>query len=69
VLMIFDHLFGTYTKETVKPTYGITHNIHTNNPITILLHEYIHILRDFKKIKGLGGKLRYLFSKPGKISF
>ena len=65
VLMIFDHLFGTYTKETIKPTYGITHNIHTNNPITILLHEYVHIISDFKKIKGMRGKLRYLFSKPG----
>ncbi len=63
-LMIFDHLFGTYAKETTVPVYGITHNIDTHNPVKILLHEYAHITKEFPKIKGLSAKLRYLFSRP-----
>ena len=64
VLMIYDHLFGTYKKETVTPVYGITHNIDTTNPVKILLHEYVHMVREFPKTKGLLTKFRYLFSKP-----
>ena len=33
LLMIYDHLFGTYTKETTPAVYGITHNINTQNPV------------------------------------
>ncbi|MES1220818.1 MAG: sterol desaturase family protein [Bacteroidota bacterium] len=64
ILMIYDHLFGTYAKETITPVYGITHNIETTNPVKILLHEYVHMAREIPKIKGLMWKLRYLFSKP-----
>jgi sterol desaturase/sphingolipid hydroxylase (fatty acid hydroxylase superfamily) len=64
ILMLYDHLFGTYAKETSTPVYGITHNIDTHNPLKILLHEYIRLIREFSKIKGLAGKFRYLFSQP-----
>ncbi len=64
ILMIYDHLFGTYQKETIKPVYGITHKIDTVNPIKILFHEYINIGREFPKIKGVFAKVRYLFSPP-----
>jgi len=64
ILMIYDHLFGTYAKETIKPTYGITHNINTHNPVKILLHEYETIIRESAKKRGVKAKFRYLFSKP-----
>jgi len=64
ILMIYDHLFGTYAKETSPVVYGITHNIDTHNPFKILLHEYIRLTREFPKIKGLSHKLRYLLSRP-----
>jgi len=35
VLMIWDHLFGTYQREEQEPTFGVTDPIHTTNPITI----------------------------------
>lgn len=60
--MIYDHLFGTYAKETAPAVYGITHNINTQAPVTILLHEYIRLKKELPKIKGLRQKLRYLFS-------
>jgi len=64
ILMIFDHLFGTYAKEVTPPVYGITHNIDTHNPVTILLHEYIYLSKRLPRIKGFRSKVRYLFSSP-----
>ena len=64
IMMIYDHLFGTYAKETFPPVYGITHNIDTYNPYKIVLHEYIRLTKEFPKIKGLSHKLRYLLSPP-----
>ena len=64
IMMIYDHLFGTYAKETLPPVYGITHNIDTHNPCKIVLHEYIRLTKEFPKIKGLSHKLRYLLSPP-----
>jgi sterol desaturase/sphingolipid hydroxylase (fatty acid hydroxylase superfamily) len=64
VLMIFDHLFGTYSKEEDPAVYGITHPIHTNDPYKIIMHEYIRVIRELSKINGISNKLRYLFSPP-----
>lgn len=64
ILMIYDHLFGTYAKETVPALYGITHNINTEDPVTIILHEFIRLKKELPKIKGMQQKLRYLFSSP-----
>ncbi|MEO7263289.1 MAG: sterol desaturase family protein [Ferruginibacter sp.] len=64
ILMIYDHLFGTYAKEEATPVYGITHNINSNNPITILLHQFFSIGKEVHTIKGLQAKFRFLFSPP-----
>lgn len=64
ITMLYDHLFGTYAKETIRPVYGIIHNIDTYNPVEILLHEYKSLKRGLSKIKGLPAKLRHLISKP-----
>lgn len=65
ILIIFDHLFGTYKKETIPPVYGITHNIYTANPGKIIFHEYIDLLKGISKIKSWKEKLLYLFTLPG----
>ena len=62
--LLFDHLFGTFAKEVAKPVYGITHNIHTQNPYRIIMHEYVHIMKEMATIKGFANKIRYLFSPP-----
>lgn len=64
ILIIYDRLFGTYQPESEKPVYGITKNIHSHHPATILLHEYRHLLRELPAIRGWRQKLRYLFSPP-----
>ena len=64
ILMLYDHLFGTYAKEVAPPIYGITHNIKTHDPYTITTHEYKRVMMEAGKIKGFTNKLRYLFSAP-----
>jgi len=64
ILMIYDHLFRTYAREVAAPIYGITHNIHTHKPTTIILHEYAKMKRELPRIKTLKGKLSYLLSAP-----
>lgn len=64
IFMIYDHLFGTYAREKEPVIYGITHNIHTHNPLTIIFHEFIAIGKAVPKLRGVKNKLRYLFSAP-----
>lgn len=64
IFMLYDHLFGTYAKETATPVYGITHHIHTHHPAIIIFHEFRHLAKEFPKIRGLSRKLKYLFSPP-----
>jgi sterol desaturase/sphingolipid hydroxylase (fatty acid hydroxylase superfamily) len=64
IFMLYDHLFGTYAKEVAPPVYGITHNIHTNNPARIIFQEFVHMAKEVPKRKGIVHKVRYLFSPP-----
>ena len=64
ILMIYDHLFGTYAKELAPPVYGITHNIHSFDPVKILLHEYAPLLKALSTMKRFSLKCRFLFSRP-----
>lgn len=65
ILIIFDRLFGTYAKEITPPVYGITHNIYTHNPKTVLLHEYKNVFNEVSRVKRFRNKIRFLLSKPG----
>lgn len=64
IMIIFDHLFGTYAREREQPVYGIIKNIDSHNPATILLHEYKNIFRQLSALPGWKRKLKYLFSPP-----
>jgi sterol desaturase/sphingolipid hydroxylase (fatty acid hydroxylase superfamily) len=69
ILIIYDHLFGTYIPEKEKPIYGITHNIQSHDPLKILLHEYVEIFTALGKIPGMGAKINFLLSPPGSNFF
>lgn len=64
ILMLYDHLFGTYAKEVARPVYGITNNIETHDLYVITTHEYKRVMKEVGKIRGFANKLRYLFSAP-----
>ncbi len=61
ILMIWDKLFGTFEREGEEVTYGLTRNIHTNNPIKITFVEFANIWRDVRKCRTLSDRLRIIF--------
>jgi len=67
MFIIWDRLFGTFSEEldTEKPVYGLTENIHTNNPAIVFSHEYTALWKDVWRAPGLVNKLKYLFYAPG----
>ena len=66
ILMIWDHLFGTYKAETQKTEeYGILHNIKTHNVFHIVFDEFGNLIKDVKSAPDLRAKLNYIFKAPG----
>jgi hypothetical protein len=67
VFIIWDRLFGTFAKEEEqeKVVYGLTQNINTYNPITMVFHEWKAIRDDLKKDTTFKDKLYYVFGPPG----
>ncbi|WP_198405728.1 sterol desaturase family protein [Chitinophaga caeni] len=65
ILITWDRLFGTFTPETTPPTYGLTKNIHTYNPIRIATHEWLSLWKDMKGASSWKLSLAYLFRPPG----
>ncbi|WP_291911158.1 sterol desaturase family protein [Chitinophaga sp. CB10] len=65
ILIIWDRLFGTFTPERERPTYGLTSNIHTYNPLRIATHEWVAIWQDLRRSTSVREALHYLFDAPG----
>lgn len=65
VFIFWDKLFGTYTKETETVKYGLTENIHSHNPATVVFHEWKNIWKDVKNAPDFKSKFMYIFGPPG----
>ena len=67
ILIIWDRLLGTFAEErdTEKPVYGITSNIHSYNLFNIAFHEYGSLWRDMKSAATFSDKIKYVFMPPG----
>lgn len=65
ILIIWDRLFGTFALEETPVVYGLTHDIHTYNPLRIGFHEVAAIGRDVARAPTIGAKLGYVFAPPG----
>ncbi len=67
VLIIWDKLFGTFQaeEENDKVIYGLTENIKTYHPFTMVFHEWINIFNDFKNAPNFKSKFMYVFGPPG----
>lgn len=61
ILMIWDKLFGTFQREEEKVVYGLTKDIHTNNPIKINFIEYQDIWKDVKKCRNWKDRFKIVF--------
>lgn len=65
ILIIWDRMFGTFELERNRPTYGLTTNINTHNPVRIAFHEWTAIGQDMRRAGSLRNALGYLFGPPG----
>ncbi|MBA3665426.1 MAG: sterol desaturase family protein [Bacteroidetes bacterium] len=68
LLIIWDKLFGTFQaeEETDPVKFGLTSNLKTHNPITMVFHEWKNIFTDIlKKDCSPIQKLGYVFGPPG----
>ena len=67
ILILWDRLFGTFQREEEdEPViYGLTKNIHTDNPVTIATHEYKDILRDVADSDNWTDRLFFVIKGPG----
>jgi len=64
VLMIWDHLFGTYQAEEEEPSYGVTDPINTNNPLRIEVAGILWFANRINNAKTLPGKLLSILMPP-----
>ncbi len=65
VLILWDRLFGTFQAEEERPTYGLTVNIATYNPLRIATHEWATLLDDLRQAPDWRSRWGYLFGPPG----
>jgi len=65
ILILWDHLFGSFQAEEEKVVYGLTTQLKTSNPLAINFHEFGNIFKDVFQAKRLSDALGYVFAKPG----
>ncbi len=65
VLIIWDRLFGTFEPERHRPTYGLTTNIDSHNPVRIAFHEWVAIGQDVRRAGSWRAAIGYMFGPPG----
>lgn len=63
--IIWDKMFGTFKQEEEKPTYGITKNLNSWNPVWANISHYSDMAREIGTIPKWSDKLKYVFNKPG----
>ena len=70
VLIVFDRLFGTFAEERDHNpvVYGLTRKLESNNPITINLHEWRHLLNDALHARTARELWHAAFGRPSEIA-
>ena len=68
ILMLFDHLFGSYAAERGRGQhrYGLPQQLSTLNPVKIALHEWQAMLRELGQAKQWRTAWQVLFGMPGR---
>ena len=67
VLIVWDKLFGTFAQErlTEPVVYGLTENLNSDDPVTVLTHGYTDLWGDLRRCKRGKDRLRYIAWAPG----
>jgi sterol desaturase/sphingolipid hydroxylase (fatty acid hydroxylase superfamily) len=65
VLIIWDRMFGSFQKEEQHPSYGLTTQIESYNPVKIAFYEWVQIAKDLMKANSIKSAWFYVFGPPG----
>jgi hypothetical protein len=58
-------LFGSFQKEEQHPSYGLTTQIESYNPVKIAFYEWVQIAKDLVKANSFKSAWMYVFGPPG----
>jgi len=65
VFILWDRMFGTFQREEEEPTYGVTEQLTTWNPLMAHLHYPAALFRKVQSMPGGWNKLMAVFRDPG----
>ncbi len=67
ILIVWDKLFGTFQEEIdgLPIEYGLYEKEISQNPATVIFHEWVAIYKDVRKVKGIRNKWLYITKPPG----
>lgn len=65
ILIVWDRLFGTFTREDEPVVYGLTKNIDTFNPLRVATHEHATMLADVHRSTTWRDRLSFVVRGPG----
>ncbi|MEM9563299.1 MAG: sterol desaturase family protein [Actinomycetota bacterium] len=65
ILIVFDRMFGTYQAEEETPTYGLTTQIDTTNPLRVWTSEFPALFADLRSSSSWSDWWSYLTRGPG----
>jgi len=64
LFVFWDKLFGTFTPEEEKPSYGLTHPLNSYSFMWQHFHYYMEMAEACKRVKGIKNKLKIIFGSP-----
>ncbi len=65
--IIWDRMFGTFQPEEERPSYGLTKQVKSYNPITLNFHEWSDIVKDVRNSRSLKEAYAMVFSRPSEL--
>lgn len=65
ILIIWDRMFGTFQPEEERPTYGLTKNIQSFNPVVVALKTWKELFQKAMKSGSIKNAINYFIQPPG----
>ncbi len=65
ILIIWDRIFGSFQPEEERPTYGLTKNIGSLNPIVVALKTWGDLIKAASKSGSISNGINYFIQPPG----
>ena len=67
-LIIWDRMFGTFQPEEEQADYGITTPVTSYNPVYLVFHEWVDIVKDVRKSKSIKEAYDMVMTRPSRLA-